>query len=45
MGLAAVTAWVSAVIKGIQSGKVQDYTLYFFAGIGGLAVLFIYLYT
>jgi len=44
-GLAAVTAWVSAVIKGIQSGKVQDYTLYFFAGIGGLAVLFIYLYT
>jgi NADH-quinone oxidoreductase subunit L len=44
-GLAAVTAWVSAKIKGIQSGKVQDYALYFFAGIGGLAVLFIYLYT
>ena len=44
-GLAAVTAWVSAVIKGFQSGKVQDYALYFFVGIGGLAVLFIYIYT
>jgi NADH-quinone oxidoreductase subunit L len=44
-GLAAVTAWVSAKIKGIQSGNVQDYALYFFAGIGGLTVLFIYLYT
>jgi NADH-quinone oxidoreductase subunit L len=44
-GLAAVTAWASAKIKGIQSGNVQDYALYFFAGIGGLAVLFIYLYT
>jgi len=44
-GLAAATAWVSAAIKGIQSGKVQDYALYFFVGVGGLAVLFIYLYT
>jgi NADH-quinone oxidoreductase subunit L len=44
-GLASVTAWVSAKIKGIQSGKVQDYALYFFVGVGGLAVLFIYLYT
>lgn len=44
-GLAAVTAWVSAAIKGIQSGKVQDYALYFFAGIAGLTVIFIYLYT
>ncbi len=44
-GLAATTARVSAGIKGFQSGKVQDYTLYFFAGIAGLAVLFIYIYT
>jgi len=32
-------------IKGFQSGKVQDYVLYFFAGIAGLTVLFIYIYT
>jgi NADH-quinone oxidoreductase subunit L len=44
-GLAAFTAWVSAVIRGFQSGKVQDYALYFFMGIAGLAVLFIYIYT
>jgi NADH-quinone oxidoreductase subunit L len=43
-GLAATTAKVSAEIKGIQSGKVQDYALYFFAGIAGLTVLFIYIY-
>ena len=44
-GLAAVTAWVSVKIKGIQSGKVQDYALYFFTGIAGLAIFFIYIYT
>ncbi len=44
-GMATGTAWVSAKIKGIQSGKVQDYALYFFVGVGGLAVLFIYIYT
>ncbi|HWK04448.1 MAG TPA: NADH-quinone oxidoreductase subunit L [Puia sp.] len=43
--LAAVTARISAGIKGFQSGKVQDYALYFFAGIAGLTVLFIYIYT
>ena len=43
--MATVTAGISARIKGIQSGKLQDYTLYFFVGIAGLAVLFIYLYT
>jgi NADH-quinone oxidoreductase subunit L len=43
--LATVTARVAAGIKGIQSGKMQDYALYFFAGIAGLAVLFIYIYT
>jgi NADH-quinone oxidoreductase subunit L len=44
-GLAAFTTWVSTVIRGFQSGKVQDYALYFFMGIAGLAVLFIYIYT
>ena len=39
--LAALTAWISAAIKRFQSGKVQDYALYFFAGIAGLAILFI----
>jgi NADH-quinone oxidoreductase subunit L len=43
--LAGVTARISAGIKGFQSGRVQDYTLYFFAGIAVLAVLFIYIYT
>jgi NADH-quinone oxidoreductase subunit L len=43
--LATVTAKISTAIKGLQSGKVQDYALYFFAGIAGLTVLFIYLYT
>ena len=43
--LAAFTARVSSAIKGFQSGKVQDYALYFFAGIAGLAIVFIYIYT
>ncbi|HMH22336.1 MAG TPA: NADH-quinone oxidoreductase subunit L, partial [Puia sp.] len=42
--LASVTAKISEGIKGIQSGKIQSYTLYFFCGIAGLAVLFIYLW-
>ena len=43
--LATITARISAGIKGFQSGKIQDYALYFFAGIAGLTVLFIYIYT
>ena len=43
--LATGTAWVSTGIKGFQSGKVQDYMLYFFIGIAGLTVIFIYIYT
>ena len=44
-GLAKGTAAVSASIKGFQSGKVQDYAWFFFIGIAGLTVLFIYIYT
>jgi len=44
-GLAALTARISAAIKGAQSGKVQDYAWFFFIGIAGLTVLFIYIYT
>lgn len=43
-GIAATTARVSAWIKGIQSGKVQGYALYFFGGIVALTIIFIYLW-
>jgi NADH-quinone oxidoreductase subunit L len=33
---------ISETIKGLQSGKVQSYAIYFLAGIIGLALLFIY---
>jgi len=42
-GLATTTAKISGFIKGLQSGKVQNYALYFFGGIIALAALFIYL--
>jgi NADH-quinone oxidoreductase subunit L len=42
-GLATTTGKISGLIKGLQSGKVQNYALYFFGGIIGLAALFIYL--
>jgi hypothetical protein len=40
--LAGVTARFAELIKGFQSGKIQNYTLYFFGGVVGLAVIFIY---
>lgn len=43
-GIANITAKISAMIKGIQSGKVQGYTLYFFGGIIALAIVFLYLW-
>jgi NADH-quinone oxidoreductase subunit L len=43
-GLASATAGCSAAIKGIQSGKIQGYALWFLAGIAGLVILFIYLW-
>jgi NADH-quinone oxidoreductase subunit L len=43
-GLAYITATTSNMIKRIQSGRVQNYALYFFSGIAGLAILFIYLW-
>jgi NADH-quinone oxidoreductase subunit L len=42
--LALITASVSEFIKGIQSGRVQSYALYFFGGVIGLAAIFIYLW-
>jgi NADH-quinone oxidoreductase subunit L len=41
-GLAHGTARISAWIKGMQSGRLQSYTLYFFGGIALLTVLVIY---
>jgi len=38
------TQFISEKIKGIQSGKVQQYGIYFLASVIGLAVLFIYLW-
>jgi NADH-quinone oxidoreductase subunit L len=42
--LATITAKIGALIKVWQSGKVQNYALYFFGGIAALAVLFIYVW-
>lgn len=38
------TLFISEKIKGFQSGKVQQYAIYFLAGVIGLAVLFIYVW-
>ncbi|MBL0136149.1 MAG: NADH-quinone oxidoreductase subunit L [Chitinophagaceae bacterium] len=38
------TVWISGKIKGIQSGKVQQYALYFMAGIIGLVLLLVYVW-
>ncbi len=43
-GIAWTTGKISTMIKGIQSGKVQSYVLYFFGGIIALAVVFLYLW-
>lgn len=42
--IAGATAGISSAIKGIQSGKVQGYALYFFGGVLAIAVVFIYLW-
>jgi NADH-quinone oxidoreductase subunit L len=43
-GIAGTTSAISGLIKGIQSGKVQSYAIYFFGGIVALAVVFLYLW-
>ncbi len=42
--LATITGKIAEMIKGFQSGRVQNYAIYFFGGIIGLAVIFIYLW-
>jgi NADH-quinone oxidoreductase subunit L len=43
-GIAAGTGKISTALKGIQSGKVQNYAIYFFGGIVTLVVVFLYLW-
>ncbi|MEO8149209.1 MAG: NADH-quinone oxidoreductase subunit L [Bacteroidia bacterium] len=42
--LATVTAQISNLIKGFQSGKLQLYAVYFFVGVIGFMLLFVYLW-
>ena len=42
--LANTTAKISTAIKGFQSGKVQNYALFFFGGVIALSILFIYIW-
>ncbi|MFI5149996.1 MAG: NADH-quinone oxidoreductase subunit L [Bacteroidia bacterium] len=44
-GIGKLTSITAEAVKGFQSGKLQDYTLYFFSGVIGLVLLFIYLWT
>lgn len=41
-GIAATTATISTLIKGVQSGKIQNYLLYFFSGLAVFLIIFIY---
>jgi NADH-quinone oxidoreductase subunit L len=43
-GLARSTAWVSQQIRGLQSGRLQQYMMYFFAGLAVLAIVILYLW-
>jgi len=43
-GIAWTTGKISALIKGVQSGRVQSYALYFFGGIICLVIIFLYLW-
>ena len=42
--VAKTTAKIAELIKGLQSGKVQNYALYFFGGVAALSILFIYIW-
>lgn len=45
VGIGNSTVWTSKKIKGLQSGKVQDYAFSFIAGAVVIALVFIYLWT
>jgi len=43
--MATLTGKISFLIRGIQSGKIQSYAAYFFAGVIGFVLIFVYLWT
>ena len=43
-GIAWTTGKISVLIKGMQSGRVQSYALFFFGGIICLVIIFLYLW-
>jgi NADH-quinone oxidoreductase subunit L len=43
-GIAWTTGRISVLIKGVQSGRVQSYALYFYGGIVVLVIVFLYLW-
>lgn len=43
-GIASGTGKISSLIKNLQSGKIQNYTLYFFGGLAAFLIIFIYLW-
>jgi len=43
--VATITGKVSFLIKGIQSGKIQSYAAYFFVGVIGFVLIFVYWWT
>jgi NADH-quinone oxidoreductase subunit L len=43
-GIAWTTGKISVMIKGVQSGRVQSYAIYFFSGIVVLVIVFLYLW-
>ena len=43
-GIAWTTASISSLIRNVQSGRIQSYTLYFFGGIICLVIIFLYLW-
>ncbi len=44
-GIAGFTSDLSDLIKGLQSGQLQDYAIYFFTGVIGFVIVMIYLWT
>ena len=43
-GVAWSTGKISYLIRGMQSGRVQSYAIYFFGGVALLVILFVYLW-
>ena len=43
-GIAWTTGRISVLIKGVQSGRVQSYAVYFFGGVVLLVIVFLYLW-